>query len=261
MTTLNGRTAVVTGSTSGIGLGIARALARHGANIMLNGFGDASDIEKIKEEITALGVKVAYSPADMSKPAEIRLMIADAEKLLGSVDILVNNAGIQNVQPIWEFDDNKWDQIMAINLSAAFHAIKAASRGMMARKWGRVINIASVHGLVASPFKSAYVSAKHGIVGLSKAAGADLAPYGITVNAVCPGYVDTPLVRKQIPEQMKAHNMSEKEVIEKVMLDKHAIKEFVTVDNIAETVLFLCGEAGGKMTGIALPVDGGWSAM
>ena len=258
---LKGKNAIITGSTSGIGLGIARALADQGVNIMLNGFGDAKAIEDVKKEIAAKGVKVEYSPADMSKPAEIKLMIADAEKLLGSVDILVNNAGIQNVQPIWEFDDAKWDQIIAINLSAAFHSIKAASEGMMKRKWGRIINIASVHGLVASPFKSAYVSAKHGIVGLSKAAGADLAPYGITCNALCPGYVDTPLVRKQIPEQMKAHNMSEKDVIEKVMLDKHAIKEFVTVDNIAETVLFLCGEAGGKITGVALPVDGGWSAM
>lgn len=258
---LKGKSAVVTGSTSGIGLGIAHALADQGVNIMLNGFGDPLEIEKVKKELSAKGVKVEYSPADMSKPAEIRMMIADAEKLLGSVDILVNNAGIQNVQPIWEFDDAKWDQIIAINLSAAFHTVKAAAPGMMQRKWGRIINIASVHGLVASPFKSAYVSAKHGIVGLSKAAGADLAPYGITCNALCPGYVDTPLVRKQIPEQMKAHNMSEKDVIEKVMLDKHAIKEFVTVENIAETVLFLCGEAGGKITGIALPVDGGWSAM
>jgi 3-hydroxybutyrate dehydrogenase len=258
---LKGKSAVVTGSTSGIGLGIAHALADQGVNVMLNGFGDPLEIEKVKKELSAKGVKVEYSPADMSKPAEIRMMIADAEKLLGSVDILVNNAGIQNVQPIWEFDDAKWDQIIAINLSAAFHTIKAAAPGMMQRKWGRIINIASVHGLVASPFKSAYVSAKHGIVGMSKAAAADLAPYSITANALCPGYVDTPLVRKQIPEQMKAHNMTEKEVIEKVMLDKHTIKEFVTVENIAETVLFLCGEAGGKITGIALPVDGGWSAM
>jgi 3-hydroxybutyrate dehydrogenase len=258
---LKGKSAIVTGSTSGIGLGIAHALADQGVNIMLNGFGDAKAIEDIKKEIAAKGVKVEYSAADISKPAEIKLMVADAEKLLGSVDILVNNAGIQNVQPIWDFDDAKWDQIIAINLSGAFHAIKAAAPGMMQRKWGRIVNIASVHGLVASAYKSAYVSAKHGIVGLSRAAAVDLAPYGITANAICPGYVDTPLVRKQIPEQMKALNLSEKEVIEKVMLDKHAIKEFVTVDNIAETVIFLCGDAGSKITGIALPVDGGWSAM
>lgn len=258
---LKGKSAIITGSTSGIGLGIAQALAKEGVNIMINGFGDAAAIEAERTGIEKLGVKALYSGADMSKPAEIRQMVKDAETAFGSVDIMISNAGIQNVQPIDEFDDAKWDAIIAINLSAAFHGIKSAAPGMKKKGWGRIINIASIHGLVASEFKSAYVAAKHGVVGLTKVAALDLAPYGITANAICPGYVDTPLVRKQIPEQAKAHNMSEKDVIAKVLLKTHAIKEFVTVDDIAAMVLYLCSDAARCITGTPMVIDAGWSAQ
>ena len=259
---LRGKTAVITGSTSGIGEGIAKGLADSGANVVLNGFGDAAQIEALRASIEHMyGVKAIYSGADMSKPEEIRAMMALAMDTFGSVDILVNNAGIQNVQPIDEFDDAKWDAILAINLSSAFHTTKAAAKSMKAKGWGRVINIASVHGLVASEFKSAYVAAKHGVVGLTKVTALDLAPFGVTANAICPGYVNTPLVQKQIPEQAKTHGISEEEVVNKIMLAKHAIKQFVEVEDIAAMVIYLCSDAARTLTGVALPLDGGWSAQ
>ena len=257
---LKGKSAIITGSTSGIGFGIATALAREGVNVMINGFGDAAAIEQEQKNLRdKYGVKVLYSAADMSKPDQIRAMVKEAEKGFGAVDIMVNNAGIQNVQPIDEFDDAKWDAIIAINLSSNFHSIKAVVPGMKKRGWGRIINISSVHGLVASPFKSGYISSKHGVVGLTKAAALDLAPFGITVNAICPGYVDTPLVRKQIPDQAKANGISESEVIEKILLKEHAIKKFVEVEDLAALAVFLCGDATKAMTGQAVPMDGGWS--
>lgn len=258
---LKGKSAIVTGSTSGIGLGIAEALAKEGVNVTINGFGDAAEIEKTRSSIeTKYGVKAFYSGADMSKPEAVRQMIADGEANMGAVDILVNNAGIQNVQPIDEFDDTKWDAIIAINLSSNFHAIKAAAKGMKARGWGRIINVASVHGLVASPFKSAYVTSKHGAIGLTKGAALDLAEFGITVNAICPGYVDTPLVRKQIPQQAKEHGISEEEVIEKVLLKNHFIKKFVEVSDLAAMAVFLCSDHAQTITGQAMVMDGGWVA-
>ncbi len=258
---LKGKSAIITGSTSGIGLGIAEAFAKEGINVMINGFGDAADIEKERSNLEKkYKVKALYSGADMSKPEQIRQMVEEAEKGFGAVDILVNNAGIQNVQPIDEFDDKKWDAIIAINLSSNFHTIKAVAKGMKKRKWGRIINVASVHGLVASPYKSAYVTSKHGAIGLTKAAALDLAPDGITVNAICPGYVDTPLVRKQIPQQAKEHGISEEEVIEKVLLKNHFIKKFVEVSDLAALALFLCSDAADAMTGQALTMDGGWTA-
>ncbi|MEY3197413.1 MAG: hypothetical protein RLZZ59_784 [Pseudomonadota bacterium] len=257
---LKGKVAIVTGSTSGIGLGIAHAFGKEGVNLTINGFGDLDSINAEKKLLEdQYGIKVLYSPADMTKPSEIRKMVEETENTFGSVDILVNNAGIQNVQPIDEFDDEKWDAIIAINLSSNFHTIKASSHGMKKRKWGRVINISSVHGLIASPFKSAYIAAKHGVVGLTKAASLDLAEFGITVNAICPGYVDTPLVRKQIPSQAKEHGISESEVIDKVLLKEHFIKQFITIDDIASMVLFLCSDSGKTITGQALAIDGGWS--
>lgn len=258
---LTGRVAVVTGSTSGIGKAVAEMLAAAGADIVLNGFGDAAEIEKQRQDlIAATGVRVFYSDADMSKPAEIRDMIDKAHQALGRLDILVNNAGIQHVAPVDNFPEEKWDQILAINLSAAFHAVKAAVKFMKPQQGGRIINIASVHGLTASPYKSAYIAAKHGMIGFTKAAALDLAEYGITVNAVCPGYVRTPLVDKQIPEQAKAYGMTEDEVIAKVMLKNHAIKDFVGIEDIAAAVLYLCSDAASKITGTQMVLDGGWTA-
>jgi 3-hydroxybutyrate dehydrogenase len=232
--TLTSKTAVVTGSTSGIGLAIARAFAKEGANVVINGFGDAGDIEKTRAGIESeYGVKAIYSPADMSKPHEIEEMIRLAERTFGSVDILVNNAGIQFVSPVENFPVEKWDQIIAINLSSAFHAIRAAVPGMKARKWGRIINTASAHSLVASPFKSAYVAAKHGIAGLTKTVALEVATDGITVNCISPGYVWTPLVEKQIPDTMKARNMTKEQVINDVLLEAQPTKQFVTVDQVA----------------------------
>lgn len=259
---LRGKTALITGSTSGIGEGIAKGLADQGANIVLNGFGDATQIEALRASIEKMyGVKAIYSSADMSKPEEIRAMMQLAFDTFGSVDVLVNNAGIQNVQPIDVFDDAKWDAIIAINLSSAFHTTKAAAVKMKEKGWGRIINIASVHGLVASEYKSAYVAAKHGVVGLTKVTALDLAPFGVTANAICPGYVNTPLVQKQIPEQAKTHGISEAEVVSKVMLAKHAIKQFVEVEDLAAMCVYLCSDAARTLTGVALPLDGGWSAQ
>jgi 3-hydroxybutyrate dehydrogenase len=258
---LKSKTAVVTGSTSGIGLAIARAMAKEGANVLINGFGKPEDIEKERAEIEAdFGVKAIHSPADMTKPAEIAAMIALAESTFGSVDVLVNNAGIQFVSPIEDFPIEKWDQIIAINLTSAFHAIRAAVPGMKKRGWGRIISTASAHSLVASPFKSAYVAAKHGIAGLTKTVALETATHGITVNCISPGYVWTPLVENQIPDTMKARNLTREQVINDVLLDSQPTKQFVTVDEVAAIAIFLCTDAAKQMTGANLSVDGGWTA-
>ncbi len=258
---LSGKSAIVTGSTSGIGLGIARGLAAQGANVMLNGFGDAGEIEHIRAGLAAEhNVKVVYNGADMSNGASIADMMRAADQEFGGADILVNNAGIQFVAPIEEFPVEKWDAIIAINLSSAFHTTRLAIPHMKAKKWGRIVNIASAHALVASPFKSAYVAAKHGIAGLTKTAALELAEHGITVNAVCPGYVMTPLVEKQIPEQAKARGITEQQVVSDVLLAAQPTKRFVTTEELAATVNFLCTDMAQSITGITLPVDGGWTA-
>src|ERR1700726_3422388 len=258
---LKGKNAVVTGSTSGIGLAIAPAPAQDGANVMINGFGTPAEIEKERAGIEKeFGVKAIYSPADMTKPAEIAAMIKTAETTLGSVDILVNNAGIQYVAPIEEFPIEKWDQIIAINLSAAFHAIRAAVPGMKSRKWGRIISTASAHSLVASPFKAAYVSAKHGLAGLTKTVALEVATFGITANCISPGYVWTPLVEKQIPDTAKARGITEEEVKRDVILAAQPTKEFVTVEEVASLAVYLCSDAAKAITGANLSIDGGWTA-
>jgi 3-hydroxybutyrate dehydrogenase len=259
---LKGKTAVVTGSTSGIGLGIARALAKEGVNVLINGFGEKAAIEAERAGIEKqFAVKVIYSPADMTKPAEIADMIATAEKTFGSVDVLVNNAGIQHVSPIEEFPIDKWNAIIAINLSAAFHTIRAAVPGMKARKWGRIVNTASAHSLVASPFKAAYVSAKHGLTGLTKTVALELATFGITANCISPGYVWTPLVEKQIPDTMKARNMTEEQVKQDVLLAAQPTKQFVSVEQVASLALYLCSDAASQITGANISIDGGWNAQ
>ena len=258
---LKSRNAVVTGSTSGIGLCIARALAAEGANIVINGFGEAADIETERAKIeTDFSVKCIYSGADMTKAADIAAMIKDAETKLGSVDILVNNAGIQFVSPIEDFPIEKWDQIIAINMSAAFHAIRAAFPGMKARKWGRIVNTASAHSKVASPFKAAYVTAKHGLDGLNKTVALEGATFGITSNCISPGYVWTPLVEKQIPDTMKARNLTKEQVIHDVLLAAQPTKQFVTVDQVASLTVWLCSDAASQVTGANLSMDGGWTA-
>lgn len=258
---LKGRSAVVTGSTSGIGLHIAQAFASAGANIMLNGFGDADEIEAIRAALeTESTGKIAYSGADMSKPADVTGLVAETEAAFGALDILVNNAGIQYVAPVDEFPHEKWEAIIAINLSSNFYAINAALPGMKARQFGRVINIASAHGLVASPFKAAYVAAKHGVVGLTKTVALETAETNITCNAICPGFVRTPLVDGQIADQAKAHGMSEEEVVRDVILESQPSKRFVETDHISGLALFLAGPLGGSMTGAALSIDGGWTA-
>jgi 3-hydroxybutyrate dehydrogenase len=258
---IKGKNAVVTGSTSGIGLAIARAFAKEGANVMLNGFGDKADIEKERSGIESeFTVKALYSAADMTKGPEITAMIQEAEQKLGSVDILVNNAGIQFVSPIEDFPDDKWEAIIRINLVAAFYASKAAVRGMKVRKWGRIINTASAHSLVASPFKSAYVAAKHGIAGLTKTIALETATFGVTVNCISPGYVWTPLVERQIPDTMKARNMTKEQVINDVLLEAQPTKQFVTVDQVASLALYLCSDAASQITGANLSIDGGWTA-
>ncbi len=261
-TELAGKAAIVTGSTSGIGLGIARAFAGAGMRVMLNGFGDKAEIEKTRLEIEeTYRVKTAYSAADMSKPADIVEMVEETRAKLGQVDVLVNNAGIQHVEAIETFPVAKWDAIIAINLSSAFHATRAVVPEMKARKWGRIINIASAHGLVASPYKSAYVAAKHGILGLTKTVALETAEHGITANAICPGYVLTPLVRKQIPETARARGLSEEQVIRDVLLRAQPTRQFVTTEQIGALALFLCSDAAASMTGAALPVEGGWTAQ
>ena len=260
--TLSSKIAVVTGSTSGIGLAIARALAKEGASVVLNGFGPAEEIENTRAAIEQdYGVKAIYSPADMTKPDEIAAMIRLAEETFGWVDILVNNAGIQFVSPIEDFPVEKWDQIIAINLSSAFHAIRAVVPGMKKRGWGRIINTASAHSLVASPFKAAYVAAKHGIVGLTKTTALEVATHGITANCISPGYVWTPLVERQIPDTMKARGLTKEQVINDVLLEAQPTKQFVTVDQVAALALFLCSDAAAQITGANLSMDGGWTAM
>ncbi len=259
---LSNKTAVVTGSTSGIGLGYARALAKQGANVVINGFGEVGAIEKERSGIESeFGVKCVYSPADMTKPDEIGAMIVDAEKEFGSVDVLINNAGIQYVSPIEDFPPEKWDAILAINLSSAFHTIRHAVPGMKKRGWGRIINTASAHALVASPFKSAYVTAKHGIAGLTKTVALEVAEHGVTVNAICPGYVWTPLVEKQIPDTMKARGLSEEQVKKDVLLAAQPTKEFVTVEQVASLAVYLCSEGAASITGTTMQMDGGWVAQ
>lgn len=258
----NRKNAIVTGSTSGIGLGIAEALAADGMNVMLNGFGDADEIERTRSDLASRhGVGALYSGADMTRPDEIRAMVEEAEDRLGSVDVLVNNAGIQHVSPIEEFPPEKWDAIIAINLSSSFHTIRAAFPGMKSRRWGRIINLASAHGLVASPFKSAYVSAKHGLLGLTKTIALEGAEHGVTVNAICPGYVRTPLVEKQIPDTAKARGITEEEVIRNVLLAAQPTREFVTTAQLGALAVFLCSDAAASINGAALPVDGGWTAQ
>jgi len=258
---LKGKSALVTGSTSGIGLAIARALAADGANLTINGFGDKAAIEKERSGIEKdFGVKAVYSAADMTKPAEIAAMVKTAEQTFGSLDVLVNNAGIQFVSPIEDFPIDKWDQIIAINLSAAFHAIRAAVPGMKSRKWGRIISTASAHSLVASPFKSAYVTAKHGIAGLTKTVALELATFGVTCNCISPGYVWTPLVEKQIPDTAKARGITEEQVKRDVILAAQPTKEFVTVEEVASLAVYLCSDMAKSITGANLSIDGGWTA-
>ena len=258
---LKQKAVVITGSTSGIGLGMARAFAAEGANVMLNGLGDAAEIERARAAIeTEFKVKAHYSPADMTRPDEITEMIARTQRELGSVDVLVNNAGIQHVAPVDEFPPEKWDQVIAINLTAAFHTTRAAVPLMKANGWGRIINIASAHGLIASPFKSAYIAAKHGIVGLTKTVALETAEKGITCNAICPGWVKTPLVEKQIDAQAKAHNLPADDVIRKVILERQPTKKFVKIEEVAALAVFLAGDAAASITGASISIDGGWVA-
>jgi 3-hydroxybutyrate dehydrogenase len=262
MQTLKGKTALVTGSTSGIGLGIARALAAQGANIVLNGFGDAKEIDALQTSIASeFGVQTVYHNADMSKSGEIEAMMKFAAKKFGGVDVLVNNAGIQFVSPVEDFPVEKWDAIIAINLSSAFHTTRLAIPQMKARKWGRIINIASAHALVASPFKSAYVAAKHGIAGFTKTIALEVATDGITVNAICPGYVWTPLVEKQIPDTAKARGITEQEVINDVLLRAQPTKQFVTIEQVAALAIYLAGDNAAAVTGSVMSIDGGWVAQ
>jgi 3-hydroxybutyrate dehydrogenase len=260
MRPLSGKVAVITGSTSGIGLGIAQAFAMNGADVVINGFGDGAAIEMARMSLESHGVRAVYSPADMSKPDQIMGMVELARDRYGKVDILVNNAGIQHVSPIEEFPAAKWDAILAINLSSAFHATRAVLADMKKRRYGRIINIASVHGLIASPFKAAYVAAKHGIVGLTKVIALEGAEHGVTCNAICPGYVWTPLVEKQIDDQARAHNISREMVISDVLLKQQPTKKFAQVEEMAALAVFLCGDNAASITGTALPVDGGWIA-
>ena len=259
---LVGKTALVTGSTSGIGLGIARAFALAGMNLVINGFGAADQIETTRQSLAdETGAEIVYLPADMSKPSDILHMNEEARRRFGQVDVLVNNAGIQHVEAIETFPTEKWDAILAIDLSSAFHTMRDVIPAMKAQRWGRIINIASAHGLVASPFKSAYVAAKHGLLGLTKAVALEVAEHGVTVNAICPGYVLTPLVQKQIPETARARGISEAEVIRDVLLHAQPTRQFVTVEQIGALALFLCSDAAASMTGCALPVEGGWTAQ
>ena len=259
---LKGKVAVVTGSTSGIGLGIARSLARNGADMLLNGFGDKAEIDRLKVALAdEFGVKVYYSPADMSKPNEVAIMIQYATTALGRVDILVNNAGIQHTAPIESFPPEKWDAIIAINLSSAFHAIRALMPQLKIRNWGRIINIASAHGLVASEHKAAYVAAKHGLIGLTKVVALETATTGITCNAICPGWVLTPLVQKQINDRAAQAKISVDQAKAELLSEKQPSKEFATPEQMGELAVFLCSDAASQIRGVAIPVDGGWTAQ
>jgi len=259
---LKGKAAIVTGSTSGIGLGIARALGRTGANLMLNGFGDAAQIETLRAGLAReFGVKVAYSGADVSKPEQVRAMVKAAVDELGSADILVNNAGIQHTAPVESFPPDRWDAVLAINLSSVFHAIQAALPGMKARNWGRIVNIASTHGLVASVEKSAYVAAKHGVLGLTKVVALETAKTGITCNAICPGWVLTPLVQQQIDARAKRDGISVDQAKAELLAEKQPSGEFATPEQIGALCVFLCSDAAAQIRGAAVPVDGGWLAQ
>ena len=258
---LTGKTALVTGSTSGIGLGIAETFAAAGANIVLNGLGRADEIEALRERLNREHrVEVRYDPADMTRPDTIEAMMKKAIGEFGAVDVLVNNAGIQHVAPIDEFPVDKWNAIIAINLVASFHTIRLALPRMKERRWGRIINIASAHALVASPFKSAYVAAKHGVAGLTKTVALEVAELGITVNAICPGYVLTPLVEQQIPDTAKTRGITEEQVVKDVLLAAQSTKQFVTVGQVASLARYLASEDAASITGAILPVDGGWTA-
>ena len=258
---LDGRVALVTGSTSGIGLGIIKILAGQGANVVMNGFGDAAEIGALVQRIMAEHeTEILFHGADMSRPDQIRAMIDTAQTKFGAIDILVNNAGIQHVEPIESFPQAKWDAILAINLSSSFFATQAVFAGMKAQGWGRVVNVASAHGLVASPFKSAYVAAKHGMIGLTKVTALEGAEYGVTANAICPGYVWTPLVDKQIDGQAKSHGIDRETVIRDVFLKNQPTRKFAQTSEIAALTAFLCSDAAQSITGTALPVDGGWTA-
>lgn len=258
---LAGKSALVTGSTSGIGLGLARALARAGANVMLNGFGDAAAIETLRRDLAAeTGVRVAYHGADVSQPAAVAALVAATEAAFGAVDILVNNAGLQHVAPVDEFPEEKWTLIQDVVLNSAFHATKAALPGMKRRNWGRILNLVSVHGLIASPYKSAYTAAKHGLVGLTKTVALEVAETGITCNAICPGYVRTPLVEGQIASQAQVHHLPPERVIREVILAAQPSRRFVEIDEVAALAVFLCGENARSITGASIPIDGGWTA-
>jgi 3-hydroxybutyrate dehydrogenase len=259
---LKGKTALITGSTSGIGLGYARALAAEGASVMINGFGDQAEIDaNVADLIQRSNAGALHSGADMTKPDEIRFMVADCTAKLGAPDILINNAGIQHVAPVDEFPEDKWDAILAIILSSAFHTTKAALPGMKAKNWGRVINTGSMHSLVASPYKSAYNAAKHGLAGFTKTIALEVATQGITVNCICPGYVWTSLVENQIPDTMKARGLTRDQVINDVLLANQPQKQFVQVEQLAALAVFLCRDEASAMTGANLSVDGGWTAQ
>src|ERR1041384_6229239 len=258
---LKGKTALVTGSTSGIGLGIAKRFAAEGASIVLNGFGPASEIEQLRTRLASeYKVAVVYGAADMAKPEWIAAMMKSVIREFGAVDIVVNNAGIQHVAPVDDFPPEKWDAILAINLSAAFHTVRMSLPAMKKKRWGRIVNIASAHALVASPFKSAYVAAKHGIAGLTKTVALEVATMGITINCICPGYVWTPLVERQIPDTMKARNMTAEQVKRDVLLAAQPTKEFVTVEQVASLAVYLCSDGARNITGTLLSMDGGWTA-
>lgn len=262
MGSLSGKSAIVTGSTSGIGLAIAQALAGAGADITMNGLGDRDEIEAQRAALERdFNVRANYSEANMTRPPEIVRMVRDAERSFGSVDILVNNAGIQHVAPVNEFPPEKWDEIIAVNMSSAFHATRAALPGMKERGWGRIINLASAHGLVASPYKSAYVAAKHGVVGLTKTVALETAQDGITCNAICPGYVKTPLVEAQIPDTARVRGISEEEVVREVMLAGQPTKRFIGLDELGGFAVFLCSDHAASITGAALQIDGGWTVQ
>jgi 3-hydroxybutyrate dehydrogenase len=254
------KTVLITGSTSGIGLAISKVFAKEGYNIIFNGL-EPNGTEIAQQVATENNIKHLFFPANMLQPDALKEMVLKATETFGRIDILINNAGIQYVSPIEEFPDQKWNDIIAINLTSAFHLTKAVWVGMKENKWGRIINIASAHGLVASEFKSAYVASKHGLIGFTKTIALEGAPYGITANTICPGYVRTPIVENQIADQMKVHNMTADEVIQKVMLSKQAIKQFVDINSIAQTTLYLASDVASTITGIALPIDGGWTAQ
>lgn len=259
---LKGKSALITGSTSGIGLGIARALAREGCHIMLNGFGDAAAIEALRQEVAAeSGVTVLYNPADMTRPVEIAELIADCTRRLGGIDVLVNNAGIQHTAPIEEFPPERWDAIIAINLSSSFHTMHYAVPLMKAKGWGRIINIASVHGLVGSVNKAGYVAAKHGLVGLTKVVALENAGLGITCNAICPGWTRTELIEPQIVARAEALGVELEEGGRALLAEKQPSKQFVTVDQLGGLAVFLCSETAAQITGMAMPIDGGWTAQ